>query len=46
MIDIVLLIFMSLEVCFFAQSKKKLTRGEGIVMLLVYAVYMVYICRR
>ena len=45
-IDIILLIFMSLEVWFFAQSKKKLTRGEGIVMLLVYAVYMVYICKR
>ena len=45
-IDIILLIFMSLEVWFFAQSKKKLARGEGIVMLLVYAVYMVYICKR
>ena len=45
-IDIILLIFMSLDVWFFAQSKKKLTRGEGIVMLLVYAVYMVYICKR
>lgn len=45
-IDIVLLIFMSIEVWFFAQSKKKLTRGEGIVMLLVYVVYMVYICKR
>lgn len=45
-IDIVVLIVMSVLVWVFIWSKKKIERGEGIVMLLLYAVYMVYICIR
>lgn len=45
-IDIVVLVVMSLIVWVFAWSKQKLVRGEGIVMLLMYAVYVVYICNR
>lgn len=45
-IDVVLLILMSLEVWFFAQSRKKITKGEGIVMLVVYVAYTLYICQR
>lgn len=46
MIDIVLLIIMSLLVWVFAWTTKKINRREGIAMLAVYAVYMVYICVR
>ncbi len=45
-IDIVVLVVMSLIVWWFAWSKQKITRGEGIIMLLMYAVYVVYICIR
>lgn len=45
-IDIVVLVVMSLIVWAFAWSKQKLVRGEGIVMLLMYAAYVVYICKR
>ena len=45
-IDIVVLVVMSLLVWVFAWSKQKLVRGEGIVMLLMYAAYVVYICKR
>ena len=45
-IDIVVLVVMSLIVWVFAWSKQKLVRGEGIVMLLMYAAYFVYICKR
>ena len=45
-IDIILLILMSLLACYFAGTKRKLERKEGIVMLSVYAAYMVYICVR
>ncbi|MEE1251421.1 MAG: calcium/sodium antiporter [Lachnospiraceae bacterium] len=45
-IDILILIIMSIVVLIFAGSKKKITRPEGIVMLLSYAVYMVYVCIR
>lgn len=45
-IDIIVLVVMSLVVWVFAWSKQKLVRGEGIVMLLMYAAYVVYICRR
>jgi len=44
--DIVVLVVMSLLVWIFAWSKQKLVRSEGIVMLLMYAVYVVYICKR
>lgn len=45
-IDIIILIAMSLMVWAFTWSKKRIERGEGIIMLLVYAAYMVYICIR
>ena len=45
-IDIVVLLVFSLIVWVFAWTKKKLNRGEGAVMLLLYAAYMVYICIR
>lgn len=45
-IDIVILTIMSVVVLIFAWSKKQIGRIEGIVMLLAYAGYMVYICMR
>lgn len=45
-IDIVLLIVMSMIVWVMAWTKKKIVRTEGIAMLGIYAVYMVYICIR
>ena len=45
-IDIIILIVMSAVVWIFAWTSKKINRKEGIVMLLMYAVYMVYICIR
>lgn len=45
-VDIVVLVVMSLIVWWFAWSKQKITRGEGIIMLLMYAIYVVYICIR
>lgn len=46
MIDIILLTVMSLIVWGFAWTGKQVRRGEGMIMLLVYAAYMVYICIR
>ena len=45
-IDIVILIIMSVVVWGFAWTSKKINRTEGMIMLLLYAVYMVYICMR
>ncbi len=45
-IDIVILIIMSVIVWGFAWTSKKINRTEGMIMLLMYAVYMVYICMR
>ena len=45
-IDIVILTAMSVVILIFAWSKKQVGRIEGIVMLLAYAGYMVYICMR
>ena len=45
-IDIIILIIMSTVVWIFAWTSKKINRNEGIIMLLVYVVYMVYICLR
>ncbi len=45
-IDIVILIAMSAVVWGFAWTKKTLDKKEGIVMLAMYAVYLVYICIR
>lgn len=45
-IDIVILIAMSLLVWIFGWTKKGLDKAEGIIMLLMYAAYLVYICIR
>lgn len=45
-IDIVILVAMSLLVWGFAWTKQKLDKKEGIIMLIIYAVYLVYICVR
>ena len=46
MIDIVLLTAMSLLVWIFGWTRQRLCRTEGMVMLAIYAVYLVYICIR
>ena len=45
-IDIVTLTAASLLIYVFAWTKQKINRTEGIIMLLMYASYMVYICLR
>lgn len=45
-IDIVILTAASLLIYVFAWTKQKINRTEGIIMLLMYASYMVYICLR
>lgn len=45
-IDIVILTVMSALVWFFGWSKQKVERKEGILMLVIYAIYLVYICMR
>lgn len=45
-IDIILLMGMSVVVWFMAWTNKKIVKSEGVVMLLMYAAYMVYICIR
>lgn len=45
-IDIVILTVMSFIVWAFAWTKQKLDKKEGIIMLVIYAVYLVYICIR
>lgn len=45
-IDIFLLIIMSVIVLAFAWTRQQINRKEGILMLLMYAAYMVYICMR
>lgn len=45
-IDIAILIGMSLIVWAFAWTRQKLDKKEGIIMLVMYAVYLVYICIR
>ena len=46
LIDVILLIAMSALVWIFAWSKQEIRRMEGAVMLVIYAVYLVYICIR
>lgn len=46
MVDIAILIVMSLLVWIFGWTKKRLDKAEGIIMLLMYAAYLVYICIR
>ena len=45
-IDIAVLIVFSVIGWIMAWTKKELNRKEGIIMLLLYAVYVVYICMR
>jgi len=45
-IDIILLVAMSALVWIFAWTKQKIGRTEGIIMLLIYAAYLVYIIIR
>ena len=46
LIDIVILIVMSLYIMIMVWKKQLLTRAGGLSMLVIYAVYMVYICMR
>ena len=46
MIDIAVLIVISVITLIFAWTSKALNRKEGIIMLILYAAYMVYICIR
>lgn len=46
MIDIAFLILVSVITLVFAWTSKEINRKEGIVMLLLYAAYMIYICIR
>ncbi len=46
MIDIAFLIVVSIITLVFAWTSKEINRKEGIIMLVIYAVYMVYICMR
>lgn len=45
-IDIVLLMIMSLIVWVMAWSKRCIDKKEGLLMILIYVVYLVYICIR
>ena len=44
--DCIILMIFSILVLFFCWSKKRLARGEGIFMLILYAIYTVYIIMR
>lgn len=45
-VDLIVLIVASLLVYVFAWSKQKIEKKEGIIMLAIYIVYMVYACVR
>jgi len=45
-IDIAILTLMSAFVWFLGWTKQKIDRKEGIIMVAIYAVYLVYICMR
>ena len=45
-IDIMILIVLSLLIWGFAWTKEKISRKEGIVMLVLYVAYVIYICMR
>lgn len=45
-VDIIVLIGMSVLVWLFCWPKKQLVRWQGILMLVAYAAYMVYACKR
>ena len=44
--DCIILMIFSILVLFFCWSKKRLARGEGIFMIILYAIYTVYIIMR
>ncbi len=46
LIDIAILIVMSIVVWVFAYTNQQIRRREGVVMLLMYVAYLVYICIR
>lgn len=46
LIDLIILIVLSLYIMLLVWKKQRLSRGGGISMLVIYAVYMVYICMR
>lgn len=46
LVDIAILMVFSVLVWIFAWTRRKLTKPEGAVMLLLYAAYVVYICMR
>ncbi len=46
MIDIAVLLAFSLLVWILAWTRKRLSRAEGLIMVLLYVAYVVYICNR
>lgn len=46
LIDDIILIAVSVLIWIFAWSKKKLNRMHGVIMIAIYAAYVVYICMR
>ena len=46
MIDIIVLVVFSIITWAFCLTKQKLSKTEGLVMILAYAVFLVYICMR
>lgn len=46
LIDIIVLLVFSILVWIMAWTKKELNKKEGLLMLVLYAVYVVYICMR
>lgn len=46
LIDDIILIAVSILVWIFAWSKKELNRIHGVIMIIIYAAYVVYICMR
>ena len=46
MIDIIVLLIFSLITLVFCVTNQRLSRKEGIVMLLLYAIYLIYVCVR
>lgn len=45
-VDILVLVGVSLLVWAFGWTKKRIVRWEGVMMLAIYAAYVVYICKR
>ena len=46
MIDIIILVIFSIIVWLFAWTKRQIQRKEGLLMLLAYLAFMIYICLR